>query len=207
MDANNLVDTYLRHRGLRRVKGEGYDAILPFFMLDAMYQIMTKEIVPIPCRQEQKLALKRWKTSYNLFNRDFFSAFNQDQQDEVIDMMDSFEEFINNDILIAEVAVMNELAKYDIPFDKQKTVASCMICHVLAQTAQITWVAIYKNSRGKDRENPHIKAILKYSWVWMNLYFASITDAYINPNDSEPICTAMNILCKKMIKFLYTLNN
>lgn len=205
MTSSDLVDIYLYHLGMHRVKGDGYDAILPFFMLDAMYQIMTKEIVPIKSRHEQKLAMKRWMASYTTFNRDFFSAFDQDQQDEIIDMMDDFEAYINNDVIVAEVAVMNELAKYEIPFEEQKAVAACMVCHVLAQTSQITWGAIYKNKRGQDKENPYIKAILKYSWQWMNLYFGKISDAYINPNDSEPICTAMNILCKKMVNFLKTL--
>lgn len=205
MTANDLVDTYLTHIGMRRVKGNGYDAILPFFMLDAMYQIMSKDIVPVPSRQEQKLALKRWQASYNSFNRDFFSAFNQEQQDAVIDIMDAFESYINNDIVVAEVSVMKQLQKYDISFEHQKVIASCMLCHVLAQTAQIAWGAIYKDKHNVSKESPHIKAILKYSSLWMNLYFSKVSDAYVNPNDSEQICTAMDILCKKMIKFLKTL--
>lgn len=205
MTSSELVDTYLAHRGMRRVKGNGADAILPFFMLDAMYQIMSKEIVPVKSRHEQKLALKRWQKSYNSFNQDFFSAYNQEQQDEIIDIMDSFESYINNDVIIAEVAVMKELAKHDIPFESQKIIASCMMCHVLAQTAQIAWQAIYKNSWNLPKESPHINAILKYSSMWMNLYFSSVSDAHINPNDSEQICTAMDILCKRMIDFLKTL--
>ena len=202
MTPNALVDTYLAHIGMRRVAGDGYDAIMPFFMLDAMYQILAKDISPIPCKQEQKLILKRWKGAYNSFNRDFFSAFSQEQQDEIIDMMDDFQEFINNDIIIAKVAVMNQLKPLGLTFEQQKIVASCMVCHVLAQTAQITWGAIYKNRWGEDKVNPYIKAIAKYSYEWMNMYFSKITDAYVNPNDSEPICTAMDLLCKKMVKFL-----
>lgn len=205
MTANELVDTYLAHRGMRRVKGDGYDPILPFFMLDAMYQIMSKEIVPLKSRQEQKQALKRWQASYNAFNRDFFSAFSPDQQDEIIDLMDAFESYISNDIIVAEVAVMKQLQEYDISFEDQKVIASCMMCHVLAQASQITWGAIYKNSRNISKESPHIKAILKYSSAWMNMYFAKISDAYVNPNDSEQICTAMDILCRKMVRFLKTL--
>ena len=205
MTANELVDTYLAHKGMRRIKGNGYDAILPFFMLDSMYQILSKDIAPIPCKQEQKLALKRWREAYNSFNQDFFRAYSQDQQDEIIDMMDAFETYINNDVLIAEVAVMNDLAQHGIPFEHQKVIASCVMCHVLAQAAQITWGAIYKNSRNISKESPHIKAILKYSSTWMNLYFAKVSDAHINPNDSEQICTAMDILCRKMVRFLKTL--
>lgn len=205
MTANDLVDTYLTHIGMRRVKGNGYDAILPFFMLDAMYQIMSKDIVPVPSRQEQKLALKRWQASYNSFNRDFFSAFNQEQQDAVIDIMDAFESYINNDIVVAEVSVMKQLQKYDISFEHQKVIASCMLCHVLAQTAQIAWGAIYKDKHNVSKESPHIKAILKYSSQWMNLYFASKSDAHINPNNDKQICLAVDILCKKMVNFISTI--
>lgn len=205
MTANELVDTYLEHRGMRRVKGEGYDPILPFFMLDAMYQILSKEIVPIKSRQEQKQALKRWQASYTAFNRDFFSAFNQEQQDEIIDIMDAFESYVNNDIIVAEVAVMNELAKLDIPFEQQKVVASSMMCHVLAQAAQITWSAIYKNKYNVSKESPHINAILKYSSMWMNMYFSKVSNAHVNPNDSQQICDAMDALCRKMVRFLKTL--
>ena len=202
MTANEIVDTYLTHKGMRRVKGDGYDPILPFFMLDAMYQIMSKEIVPVPSRHEQKLVLKRWKAAYNSFNRDFFSAFNQEQQDEIIDIMDEFQSYINNDIIVAEVAVMKQLQQYDIPFEDQKIVAASMMCHVLAQTSQIAWKAIYKNKYNVSKESPQINAIQKYASLWMNLYFAKISDAHVNPNDSEQICTAMDILCRKMVKFL-----
>lgn len=205
MKPANLVDTYLAHKGMRRVAGTGYDPILPFFMLDAMYQIMSKDIVPVESKQEQKLALKRWQMSYNAFNRDFFSAFDSDQQDKIIDIMDAFEAYINNDIIIAEVAVMDDLAKHNIPLDQQKVVASAMMCHVLTQAAHITWGAVYKNRYNVSKESPHIKAILKYSSMWMNMYFSKVSDAHIDPNDSQQICDAMDALCRKMVKFLKTI--
>lgn len=201
MTSAELVDIYLAHMGMRRVKGTGYDPILPIFMLDAMYQIMVTDIKTVESRFEQKQALRRWNEAYNIFNQDFFSCFKKDsQRDEIIDMMDAFEAYIQNDIVIAEVAVMNEMQKYGIPFEHQKVIASCMICHILAQSALITWNAVYKHT-----PNRYIKAIIKNAYIWMNTYFNRISNAHVNPNDSDSICTAVDILCRKMVRFLSTL--
>lgn len=200
MTSEELVDTYLAHMGMRRVKGDGYDPILPIFMLDAMYQIMTTDIMPIKGKHEQKRAYNRWKDAYNTFNLDFFSCFNVDQQCEITDMMDAFEEYIQNDIMVTEVAVMNELQTYGIPFEHQKVVASSMVCHILAQSALIAWDAVYK-----QLPNRYIKAMIKNAGLWMNLYFNKISQAHVNPNNSDTICTAVDILCRKMVRFLSTL--
>lgn len=201
MTSSELVDIYLAHMGLRRVKGTGYDPILPVFMLDAMYQIMTTDIKTVESRFEQKRALKRWNEAYNIFNQDFFSCFKKDsQRDEIIDMMDAFEAYIQNDIIIAEVAVMNELQRYGIPFEHQKVLSSCMMCHVLAQSALVLWDTIYKGF-----PNQYIKTMIKNAGIWMNLYFSKLSQAHVDPNASDSICTAVDILCRKMVKFLSTL--
>ena len=33
---HDITETYIRHLGLKRIKGDGADPILPFFMLDVM---------------------------------------------------------------------------------------------------------------------------------------------------------------------------
>lgn len=205
MSINEIVDTYMRHCHMRRVQGTGGDPILPFFMLDAMYQILKRDLWPVESRHEAKRERTLWLNSYNALNRDFFSAFNDDQRDYIIDLMDSFEEHINNDVLITQVAVMNQLGEYKLSFEDQKIVSSAMLCHILAQTAKITWNAIYKTKHCGLRANAYLDSILKHSSRWMNLYFSSKSDAHINPNDNQQICTAVDILCKKMVNFISTI--
>lgn len=200
-EIDSIVDVYIKHCGMRRVEGIGADPILPFFILDAMYSIMTKDIYPLDSKREMKVALNRWKAAYTAFNRDFFSAFSADEQDKVIDIMDSFQSYIGNDIVIAKISVMNLLQSYNLTLEQQKIVSSCMLCHVLAQTASIIWDAVY----ALKAKNPYIRSILKYSSEYMNLYFGKISKATINPNNSKEICAAMDALCKKIIKFLDTL--
>ena len=190
---------------MTRIKGHGGDPILPFFMLDTMYQILKKDIWPVTCRHEAKRERNLWLQSYTAFNRDFFSSLDSEQSDYVIDLMDSFEEYINNDVLIAKVAVMNQVGRFGLSFEDQAVVSSAMICHILTQTASIVWGAVYKTKHYNLMASQYIESILKHSSRWMNLFFCSKSDAHVNPNEDKQICDAVNILCKKMIKFLTTI--
>ncbi len=195
-----MIDTYLKSIGMKRIKGDGLDPILPFIMMDAMYQIYTKEIKPLPCRHELKHVKKTWIENYNVFNRSFFRAFNVEQQGEVIDMMDSFEQYIHNDMLIAKLAIMNEMK--DLSTDDANVCASCVLCNILAQAAHIVWSKIFLNSRLKERTNIQIQGIEKCSTRFMNLYHSQISDRHVDPNKSKRIVDSVDILCKKMIKWL-----
>ena len=44
MTALDIVDIYIATLGLKRLKGERASPILPFFILDAMYDILTKDL-------------------------------------------------------------------------------------------------------------------------------------------------------------------
>lgn len=196
MDIDNLVDTYLATIGLKRLKGSSASPLLPFFILDAMYSILTKDIASVPVKNTTKKALTEWIHAYNLLNRSFFRAFTQDQQNDVIDLMDSFQESIANDIVITKVQVMNQLGKYGIPFEGQTILASAMVCNILAQQASIVWEEVYR------RPHKSFVALERHSQRWMQSYFLQHYPGHINPNDDEQICLAVDILCKKIIQFL-----
>lgn len=197
---HDITETYIAHLGLRRVKGSGADPILPFFMLDVMNTIYRKDILPLPCKFEAKKMRKEWAKNYHELNADFFSAFSDEQQDRIIDIMDEFEAFIGNDIIIAKVAVMNVLANAGIDLDSQDVLASCMTAHILAQSAQVLWKAVYGN-----RENPYIRAIIYYAGRWMNIYSKGKTNMFINLNEYKSIEEAVSAPCRKMVKFLKNL--
>ena len=61
--------------------------------------------------------------------------------DFVIDMMDHYEAFIANDVMLMRVALMN-LVK-GLEFEEQGLIASLMLCNIFAQVAQITWSEIF----------------------------------------------------------------
>lgn len=201
MTTNDLVDTYIAHLGLRRIKGSGADPILPFFMLDVMNTIFREDILPLSKRFEAKKVAREWARNYHEFNSDFFSAFNDEQQDRMIDAMDDFECFIGNEVMVTRVAVMNLLAGHGIELEAQRVLSSVMICNILSQCAQIFWKEIYNG-----RENNNIKGILLHSERWMKLYYQGHSREYVNPNEDKGISDSVQALCNKIVKYLKTLS-
>lgn len=195
-----MIDTYLKSIGMKRIKGDGLDPLMPFIMMDAMYQIYTKEIAPLPCRHELKHVKKSWIEGYNVFNREFFRAFNVDEQGEVIDLMDDFEKFIHNDVLIAKLAIMNELR--DLPTEDASVCASCVMCNILAQAAHIIWSKIFGKCRLLNPAGKYILGVEKNSTKFMNLYHSRISTRHVDPNRSKKIVDSVDILCKKMVKWV-----
>ena len=193
-----LTDAYLSHMGYRRLDGGGMTPILPFFILDAMFQIYSKVVAPMNVSHKEKQMRRRWIEAYNLFNRDFFSAFSQDQQDAIIDRMDDFGTFIHNNIEIARIQVMNIMGNDDT--DTQMTISSIMMCNVLAQAANSVWTNTYVKKDGKPLRNRYIDTIERMSYKFMN---AMHGNRYrIDPNQNQSLCDAVQVLCRKMVKWL-----
>lgn len=202
MTNRQMVEKYVASIGMRLVSGSGtLEPILPFFMTDVAYNLWRKDISPIECRHEQKLLKKQWITRYGMFNRQFFRAFTVDEQDEIIDKMDSFDAYIENHVMVARVQIMNYLQ--DLEFEQAVRCASLIIINIMCQSAGIVWSHVYKNGRDRDRVNPDIQALEKLSSRFMNSYHSAISSRNVNPNESKPIVDAVDVLCKKVIGWLY----
>ncbi len=201
MTNDEMVDKWLASIGMKRVQGHTLETILPFLMLDVNYQIFLKTVRPLESKHEMKLWKQRWIDAYNRLNKQFFRAFTVDEQNEVVDKMDDFDNWIANDVMIAKVQIMNFLQ--DLDFDIQKTCAELMIANIMAQSAQIVWGNCYKTSTLYNQKNMDIQAIEKASSRFMNLFHSAVSDRHVNPNQSKPIVAAVDVLCQKMIKWLY----
>ena len=95
---------------------------------------------------------------------------------------------------------MNEIINE--PLDVQEKVASCMVANIIAQSAEVVWERVYKNSHLQDQESPYIKGIIKWSYELMNGLYGC-HKPHVNMNESKPVNDAVNVLCRKMIKWLY----
>lgn len=192
-----IIKGYLERRGLRVYRGQGTTILAPVFIMDAQYQIWCKDIRNIPCKHLMKKYKKAWSDAYNAFNKDFLWGMDEESVDTIIDAMDDFEEFIANDIMIAEVSVMNLVKKE--PVERQKVIASCMLCNILAQAAQIVWKATYKTAPG-HKVNPHIAAVQKYTMLFLNEYH---TKTYtVHSNEDKPLSDAVTVLCNKITQWI-----
>lgn len=200
MTNREMVNVFFERHGYKLVKeGDNFAPILPYIIMDECYSLYRRVILPIECGFEMKRARKIWSESYNAFNKDFFNCYGEEQRAELIEKMDNFEEYIAKDEMIAKVQIMNQFP--DEPLDRQNVIATCILCSILVQSAQIVWARIYKNSQRRGMENMDLKNIRKGINGFANLYYGK-EKLNIKVDDNPEVCKAVNVLCRKMIKWL-----
>lgn len=213
MTKRELINTYLSSIGRTRVQGDSTEPLLPFLLGDAIYMIYNRDIAPLELRQREKQLRKDWAANYALFNRPFFAAVGIDNHEQVTDLMDDFEDAIANNIMILRSELMLLLG--DVPFDQRKPIVSALLCHVLAQAAQLACGNVYRVATLVRREGPekkvlvhrpeknrHLDAINRDAFALANLWHTAINQALVDPNKTKGIPPAINALCRKIYRWL-----
>ena len=100
MNKIQIAQAYIERMGMIPVCGEGFEPVMPYIMMDSVYQIYKEEIQPLPLKNQLKQYRNKWEKNYKYFNHEFFSVFTQDEAVDITDMMDEFEEFIANDLMV-----------------------------------------------------------------------------------------------------------
>lgn len=208
---HEIVDRYLAYKHRRRVKGERVDNIMPlmpFFIMDACYQVYCKDIKDYPSRHRMKQAKTKLADGFHRFNTDFFRAFNPDQTDYIVDQMDEFCEFIHNSVVMLKSAVVNYFATIrqldDMPFEDKKVIASLLICNALAQSAQHMYGEVYRKADMSKEVDHTIESIKKASYEYSNLFPFALN---IDITSSQKVMDMIDVLCKNIIKFLKEKDN
>ena len=143
MTNSELVNKFLDHRGYSKIKGESLLPIMPYIVMDVVYNMYNKTIRPIPAKHKLKKLKTTWEEAYNRFDRVFLAAFTEDEQDEIIDRMDDLEAYIANAKTIAEIQTMNCFSFLSL--EQQKVLACANVCNLLTHYAGEIWKAVYKN--------------------------------------------------------------
>ena len=213
MTKRELIKRYLDSIGRVRVSGDTAEPLLPFLLGDAIYTIYAKDIAPLPLVREEKKLRNDWANHYTKFNRPFFAAIGEGDE-QVTDLMDDFENAIGNELMVLRSGLMLLLG--DIPFEKRQQIVSSLLCHVLAQAAQAAWGNVYRVGKilGKDRrtgqkmvvhhaeKNPHLEAISRNAYALANMWHCGISDALVDPNKTKNIPAAIQALCRKIYRWL-----
>lgn len=213
MTNREITDRYLKYKGMTRTKPEslGFQPILPFYVMDVVYEIYCKYVMPIPAARELKKAKNEWREAYNLLDRDFHRAFTQDEWADISDQMDAFREYIGNHLTVAVVSVMDVFK--DFPLDEQQVLASLAIADVLATTAQVVWGNIYRNFTPKviggkvfekdvPNVNQYIAAVTRAIRNYLDLYYLSIGGEWAQPEPSQRIVDARDALVRRIVRYL-----
>lgn len=200
-----LINTFLERQGLKRLtkNEQDFSPLMPFIIMDAVYQIYCTDIQGLKCKHLAAKYQRAWSTDYSLYNRDFFSNFNEEQQGAIIDKMDRFEEFISHHILVAKVSIMNYVSPQE-DLKGQNTIAACIVANALAQMSVIIWGHIYKTASGAEKPNPFLSSIVHDTYKFMNAWHDENggRGVNINCNKSPQVSTAIDVLCNKMSEFL-----
>lgn len=137
---------------------EDYKTFIPYFCMDASYQVFSKYIYPRPAHFKEKQLKGKLSAAYRAYFASFRSYLTEDQQIQLLDITDEFEEFIAQPTLITKVQYMNAVAHL-MPFEKQKESAEYWAVNMLAAAAQGWYKVIAPRTRsGEERLDPNIGA-------------------------------------------------
>lgn len=193
-----ILDAFLDYNKLRRVDGESWDPLMPFLLMDCVYQIYDKDIKTLPLRHESKQIRNIWRDNYNKLNKHFFLAFNEEQEDEVIKMMDEFEAFIKNDLDRTKFAFMNCINDQEI--EDRKIIASCLLVCSLTCAADYIFAERFKDLKVLGDPRGEMDRIHKSASRLANKYYHSSRNT--DPTGSPELGKLLQALCNKVILFL-----
>ena len=169
---------------------------MPMLLMDAMNLLYEEYIAPLPLKHREKHLRTQWHEAYKHYISQEFMAFDDDQKCEICELMNDFEEYINNEVEMFRVASMSKFMSYDT--DIRITLSAILACNALAQSAQI----LYKAQRRK--ENPYIASVESWSLKILNEYADKRIDrsvGQVDLNQYQDLNIASRKLCGKVVEF------
>lgn len=198
-----LLDTYLDYHHLTILPRKGAKEptrdgmpFMPMMLMDAMNMLYDEYIALLPLKHREKQLRTRWHEAYKHYIKQEFLPFSDDQKCEICELMNDFEEYINNEVAMFRVASMSKFMSYDT--DIRITLSAILACNALAQSAQI----LYKAQRRK--ENAYIASVESWSLKFLNEYADKKIDrsvGQIDLNQYQDLNIASRKLCKKVVDF------
>lgn len=196
-----IVDTYLAYRHMKlsdALHREDVRMLVPFYLMDASYQLYCRDIKSFNCSHKIRQAKTRWNESYRKFFADFFMAFNPDQQEFITDQMDEFEDYIHNKVVMLKSTVM-KVFRPEASFDEKKILASVLTCNALAQMAQFVHRDMFRGEMLQPKNDPHVDAVIKSSYDFAKNF--PVTKG-VDLTSSKEVSAMINTLCKEVLRFL-----
>jgi len=196
MNLNHLVIPYLKFQNRTKGKRDSCTPLLHIFLLDAAYQLYSSSIVKYDLRQKAKRASNIWKNTYNLYNRQFFSIYDSNMQDEIIDLMDRFSEHMSLPLKNTKDAIKNQIQTFGIQDEEQDRLSTMLIFNILSQEANIAYEKVYrKTDKNLSILERNSTAILQ-NYFWFKQF-----PVHVDPNTDKSINEAVDVLSNEIIAF------
>lgn len=201
MTTCEIVDRFMKHHGYVRVEGDSIEPILPMLMLDIVCDTYDKLVSGMTCRHKVQQAKTAWRDCYRRFNEDFFGCYTNDESILVTDRMDDFEKYVNNEVTMLKIAIMDEMPQNE-PFEVRNIVSAVMVCNILAQAAQVYWNRNYRATARRGETNVCISGLVAATHKFANEYHKTKDTANINLNESEAVVRAWDALSLRMARYI-----
>lgn len=168
-----ILDAFLSKHKLRRMKGESMRLVMPWYIMDKVYDIYQNDIKDFDVKGRTQMMNKyrnMWKNSYNKFNLDFFDCFDEDQTDEIIERFNEFHEYTGRNVMLLYYAVLDVFQKLqpDKDLKWQETASKCFLVELMTSYALKLW---------KDITFPAIQTQIRMKGAKATKYRANIEDA------------------------------
>ena len=202
MTNKEINDALLAKRGYRQYEGnkDNLSPLMYFFLMDASKQVFDKSVSKQKVAGPQKALMNRMKEGYHLFFKDFFSAFNQEQTEFLLDKVDAFEEYISHHLFIAEIAVQEcDNAR---PMDEQKEISQTWLCNILAADAQDFHGECWKTGKRQPLYDRYIDQVLKASKEYSRLRFGE--GPILTEKQFKRVQAAVQVVAKKVCAWIYS---
>lgn len=201
MTNKEINEALLAKRGYRQYQGnkDNLSPLMFMFLADASKQVFDKSVSKQKCSGKQKFYMNRMKEGYHLFFKDFFSAFNQEQTEFLLDKVDAFEEYISHHLFIAEIAVQEcDNAR---PMDEQKEISQTWLCNILAADAQDFHGECWKTGKRQPLYDRYIDQVLKASKEYSRLRFGE--GPVLTEKQFKRVQAAVQVVAKKVCTWIY----
>lgn len=200
MTNKEINDAILKTKGCVQYIGnkDNLSPIVYFFLMDASFQIFQSNIRNKECTGQQKRLMNQMIDGYNLFFKDFFHAFNQDQIDYLIDKLDSFEDYINPHLEIAEIAMQE--CDNEKSIQVQKDMSSVWLCNILAADAQDMFGECWKTSHVRPDKNKYIGQVVAASKQYSLIRFGQ--GQSINQKKFDRLQKSVKVIAHKVMDWI-----
>lgn len=191
----------LDKRGYKQYEGnkDNLSPLMFFFLMDASYQVFAKSVKRQKCSGKQKSYINRMDEAFKLFYADFYSAFNEDQKDYILDKVDAFEELIEHDLFIAEIAIQE--CDNSRTLAEQKEQSQTWLCNLLAADAQDFHGECWKTGQRQPLYNRYIDQVIKASKEYSRLRFGE--GPTLSEKQFKRVQDSVKALAKRTVRFIY----
>lgn len=192
-----ITESYCKHKGYSCTNMSDENVLLPFFLADSAYLIYAEQVKPLGFKRELKLYAKRFIDAYNRFTKDFFSAFDEEQKEYVIEKMDALYALLSYDVEVFRMAIINQLATF--PVEVRQRLASLSALMHLVQCAWIAQRHTFSGMQNKELQGM-MSATHSLFQAYANQKANRVTVAELN--EVPAISASSRVLCNRILKFI-----